>query len=65
MQEKIKWNLNVEGNKPDKQLSEIENITKFYKFRQEGFKFNNNYFKMVYKAAYDAKHGKSLKILTL
>ena len=48
MQEKIKWNLNVEGNKPDKQLSEIENITKFYKFRQEGFKFNNNYFKMVY-----------------
>ena len=25
----------------------------------------NNYFKMIHKAAYDSKHGKGLKILTL
>ena len=27
-------------------------------------KFYNDYFKMVHKAAYDAKHGKRCKILT-
>ena len=53
----------VGGNKSDKQLSETENITKFYK-SQEVIKFYNDSFEMVYKAAYDVKYGKRLKILT-
>ena len=56
--------VRVGGNKPDKQLSEIENITKFYKSPEKVIKFYNDYFKMVHKAAYDLKHGKGLKILT-
>ena len=46
--------VRIEGHKSGKLLSEIENITKFYKSR-EVIKFNNDYFKMVNKAAYDAK----------
>ena len=53
------------GNKSNKQLSEIENDTNFSKSREDVIKFSNDYFKMVHKAAYDSKHGKVLKILTL
>ena len=56
--------VRIGGNKSDKQLSEIENITKFYKSREEVIKFHSDYFKMINKAAYDAKHRKALKILT-
>ena len=49
----------MEGNKSNKQLSEIENITNFYKSEAEVIKFCNDYFKMVHKAAYDWKHGKA------
>ena len=48
------------GKKSDKQLSEIEYITKFYKSREKVIKFYNDYFKMVHKAAYDVI-GKGLK----
>ena len=51
------------GNKSNK--SEIKNITNFYKSREEIIKFYNYYFKMVHKAAYDRKLGKSLKILSI
>ena len=52
--------VRIGGNKSNKQLSEIENITKFYKLR-EVIKFYNDYFKMGHKAAYenmekDSKH---------
>ena len=53
------------GNKSNEQLSEIENITHFYKSWEEVIKFYNNHFKMTHKAAYDSKHGKGLKLLTL
>ena len=53
------------GNKSNKQLSEIKNIRNFYKSREEIIKFYNHYFKMVHKAAYDWKFGKSLKILSI
>ena len=53
--------VRIRGNKSNKQLSEIENITKFYKSREEVIKFYNDYFKMVYKAANDSKHGEALK----
>ena len=49
----------MEGNKWNKQLSEIENIRNFYKSEAEVIKFCNDYFKMVHKAAYDWKHGKA------
>ena len=52
------------GNKSNKQLSEIEIITKIYKLPKEVIKFYNHYFKMVLKAAYDSKHGIGLKILS-
>ena len=52
------------GNKSDKQLNEIEHITKFYKSRGKIIKFYNYYFKMVHKATYDSRHGKGLRILT-
>ena len=39
----------VGGNKSDKQLSEIKNITKFYKLRIHVIEFYD-YFKMVHKA---------------
>ena len=55
--------VSIGDNKSNKQLSEIENITKFYK-SQEVIKFYNNYFEMVHKAAYDSKHGIGIKILT-
>ena len=54
----------IGSNKSNKQLSEIENITKFYKSREEFINFYNDYFKMTHKAAYDSKHCKGLKILT-
>ena len=57
--------VKIGSKKSDKQLSEIENILKFYKRREEVIKFYSEYFKIVNKAAYDAKHGKGLKILTL
>ena len=41
--------VRVEGNKSDKQLSKTENITKFYKSRQEVIKFYNDYFKRYIK----------------
>ena len=47
-----------------KQLSKIENVTKFYKSREEVIKFYNDYFKMAHKSTYDAKHGKRLEIST-
>ena len=53
----------IGGNKLDKQLCEIENITKFYKSQEEVIKIDND-FKMVNKAGYDTKHGKAFKILT-
>ena len=56
--------VKIGGKKSDKQLSEIENILKFYKRREEVIKCYSKYFKIVNKAAYDAKHGKGLKILT-
>ena len=56
--------VRVEGNKSDKQLSKTENITKFYKSRQEVIKFYNDYFKMVHKAGYVVEQRKGLKILT-
>ena len=37
---------------------------KIYKSQEHVIKFSNDYFKMVYEAAYDADHGKGLKILT-
>ena len=46
----------IGSNKSIKLLSEIENITKFYK---------SLYFKMVNKAAFTSKHRKGLKILTI
>ena len=57
--------VKIGGNKSNKQLSEIENITNFYKLRQEVIKFHNNYFMMLDKAEYGLKHGKCRKILTL
>ena len=56
--------VKIGSNKSNKQLSEIENITKFYKSREEFINFYNDYFKMAHKAAYDSKHCKGLKILT-
>ena len=55
----------MRDNKSNKQLSEIENITNFEKSQEEVINFYNDYFKMLHKAAYDSKHGKGLKILTL
>ena len=50
--------VRVVGNKSDKQLSKIENFTKV---TREG---NNDYFKMIHKAAYDANFmKKDLKYL--
>ena len=57
--------LTMRDNKSNKQLSEIENITNFEKWQEEVINFYNDYFKMLHKAAYDSKHGKGLKILTL
>ena len=45
--------IRTRGNKSYKKLSEIENITRFYKSQDEVNKFYNDYFKMVHKAAYD------------
>ena len=56
--------VRIGGNKSNKQLSKIENITKFYKSQEEVIKFYNDYYKMVHKAAYGSKHGKCLKLLT-
>ena len=53
------------GNKANKLLSEIENMTNFYKSREEVIKFYNDYFKMVHRAAYNSKHVKGLKTLHL
>ena len=55
----IKWCKNR-----GKQLSETENIIKFHISREDVVKVFNDYFKAVNKAAYDAKHGKGLKIST-
>ena len=44
----------MEGNKSNKQLSEIENTTKFQKSQDEVMKYKD-YFKMVHKVAYDSK----------
>ena len=50
--------VRIGGNKSNKQLSEIEHITTFYKSGEEVIKFYNDYFKMVHKTAYDSKHEK-------
>ena len=52
--------VRIGGNKSEKQLIEIENITKFQKSREEVVEFYNDYFRIVNKAAYDPKHGKGL-----
>ena len=57
--------VRMEGNKSNKQPSEIGNTINFYKSQEEIIKFYNCYFEMVHKAAYDSKHGKCLKISTL
>ena len=49
------------GNKSNKQLSETENITKFYKSWQKVIKFYNDFLKIIHKATYDSKHGKDSK----
>ena len=54
--------LIIGGDKSDKQPRETENNTKFYELREEAFKVNNNYFKMVSKAVYDAKKEKDSNI---
>ena len=63
MQMKFESKLSSErvgNNKSDIQLSEIENIEKFYKLQEKVIKFYNDD-----KAAYDVvKYGKGLKILT-
>ena len=51
-------------NKSNKQLSEIENITKFYKSREQIIKFHNDYFQVIHKATYISKYRKGLKILS-
>ena len=56
--------IRLGGNKSNNQLSEIENITNFYKSQEEVIKFQNDYLKMVHKTAYNSKHGKGLKIST-
>ena len=56
--------VRVGGNKSDKQLSEIENITKFYKSREKVIQSYNDYPKIVHKPGYNLKHGKELKIST-
>ena len=53
------------GQKSNKQLTTIDNIIKnFYKLREEFIQFFNDYFKMVHKTTYYAKHWKQHKILT-
>ena len=42
--------VRIGGDKSDKQLREIENITNFYKSREQVIKFYNDYLKMVNKA---------------
>ena len=53
----------IGGNKSDKQLSAIENIMEFSKSPEEVITFYNDYFKMIHKVAYDAKHEKRLELL--
>ena len=52
--------LRVEGRKPNKQNSNIKNITNLYNARDEVIKFYKDYARMMYNARY----GKGLKILT-
>ena len=57
--------IKTEGQKSYKQLTTIDNIIKnFCKSREEFIQFCNDYFKMVHKATYYAKHWKEHKILT-
>ena len=42
-------------DKSNKQLSNIENNTKFYKLREKVIKFYSDSFKMAHKTAYDSK----------
>ena len=42
--------VRIGRDKSDKQLREIENITNFYKSREQVIKFYNDYLKMVNKA---------------
>ena len=55
--------VKIGSNKLDVQLCQIENITKFYNSQKGVIKFFD-YFKILHKAAYHAKYGKGLKILT-
>ena len=60
-----KWSsVRIGNNKSHKELSETENIKKFYKLREKVIKFYDEYFRMVHKAPYDSEHGKGLKMLT-
>ena len=56
--------VRVGDKKWNKQLSTIDNITKFYKSQEQVIKFYNDYFKIIHKATYIGKNGKGLKILT-
>ena len=47
--------IRIRCNKSDEQLSTINNVMRFYNSREEVIKFYNDYFKMIHKAAYDAK----------
>ena len=51
--------VRIGANESRKELSEIENISEFYKSWEKVIEFYN-----VQKAAYDSKNGKWLKILT-
>ena len=57
--------VKIGGTKSGKELSEIEDITKFYISPETFIKFYNDYFvHKIHKAASDWKLGKGLKILT-
>ena len=52
--------VRIGGNKSKKQLSEIENITKFYKSQEEVNKYYNDYLEMVHKDTYDWKRSQNI-----
>ena len=56
--------MKIGGNKSDKLLSAIDNITKFYSRREEVIKLYNVYFIMRHKAVFDGKYEKGLKKTT-
>ena len=54
--------VRIGGNKSNKQLSEKENITKFYKSRKEIIKFHNDYFQVICKAEWKRTQRKIIKL---